>query len=170
VIALMRAVLDATADANRRVWACDSFQGLPEPDVENYPADAASSIEGLLDGFISHQIAVSLDQVRSNIDRYQLLDDRIEFLEGWFKDTLPTAPIDQIALLRLDGDLYESTMDALTALEPKVSDGGYIIVDDYLSWDPCRQAVEDYREAHGIVAAIHQIDWTGVWWQKGASA
>jgi O-methyltransferase len=104
--------------------------------------------------------------VRKNFERYDLLDDRVCFLEGWFRDTLPDAPIDRIALLRLDGDLYESTMDALVNLEPKVSPGGFVVVDDYNGLDACRAAVEDYRAKASITAEIHEIDWTGVWWRK----
>jgi O-methyltransferase len=69
-------------------------------------------------------------------------------------------------VLRLDGDMYESTIDALTHLEPLVSPGGYVIVDDYNGIDACRQAVTDHRAAHGITADIHEVDWTAVWWRK----
>jgi O-methyltransferase len=69
-------------------------------------------------------------------------------------------------VLRLDGDLYQSTMDALEAMEPKVAAGGYVIVDDYGGWMPCRRAVDDYRASRGITATMHEVDWTGVWWQK----
>jgi O-methyltransferase len=70
-------------------------------------------------------------------------------------------------VLRLDGDLYESTMDALTALYPKLSPGGYAIVDDYGAIPACRQAVHDYRDAHGITEPIQEVDWTGAYWQRG---
>ena len=105
-------------------------------------------------------------QVEANIARYNLLDDQVRFLEGWFRDTLPDAPIERIAVLRLDGDLYESTMDALVALEPRVSPGGFVLVDDYNSWEPCARAVDDYRADRGITAPVHAVDWTGVWWRK----
>ncbi len=139
VVILMRALLDALGDDHRRVWACDSFEGLPTPDPDQYPADA----KHLVDEAVQTHTAVSLAQVQANIDRYKLLDDRIEFLPGWFRDTLPGAPIESIAVLRLDGDLYESTMDGLVHLEPKVSPGGFVIVDDYNSWEACRQAVTE---------------------------
>ncbi|RPH80243.1 MAG: hypothetical protein EHM80_05790, partial [Nitrospiraceae bacterium] len=86
---------------------------------------------------------------------------------GWFRDTLPTAPISQLAVLRLDGDLYESTMDALNALYPKVSPGGFVVVDDY-GLPTCRAAIDDFRRARGIIDPIHRIDWTGVFWQRSA--
>lgn len=89
------------------------------------------------------------------------------FLKGWFRDTLPTAPIEKLAILRLDGDLYESTTDALGALYDKVSVGGFVIVDDYGVFPNCRAAVADFRGAHGIDDRICDIDGSGVFWQRG---
>jgi O-methyltransferase len=66
------------------------------------------------------------------LDRYGLLDDRVRFLVGLFEKTFPAAPIETLALLRLDGDMYGSTSVALDALYyPKLAPGGYVIVDDY---------------------------------------
>jgi hypothetical protein len=156
----MRAILKAYGDQNRRVWVVDSFAGLPPPNPEKYPADK---------GFdLSHVtvLAVSLENVQSNFAKYGLLDSQVVFLKGLFSQTLPTAPIESIAVLRLDGDLYESTMDALENLYPKVSIGGYIIIDDYGAIVPCKQAVHDFRNAHNITDPLVSIDWTGVFWQK----
>ena len=158
---LMRALLAVYGVTDRRVWVADSFQGLPAPNVDKYPADRDVALQTI------EELRVSLDQVRSHFDRYGLLDDQVRFLPGWFRDTLPTAPIDKLALIRLDGDMYESTTDALSALYPKLSLGGYVIVDDYGAVLACRQAVHDYRAAHGIVEPIVPIDFTGVYWQKG---
>ena len=94
---------------------------------------------------LSHTIAVSLDEVKANFSRYGMLDQPVHFLKGWFKDTLPTAPIERLAILRLDGDMYSSTFDALKHLYPKLSRGGFVIVDDY-HIDACRKAVTDFRE------------------------
>ena len=158
----MRAVLRAYGITDRRVWVADSFRGLPPPDVERYPVD-----EGLdLDTY--DELAVSLDEVKRNFERYGLLDDRVEFLEGWFRDTLPAAPIEQLAVMRLDGDLYESTMDALSSLYVKLSPGGYVIIDDYQSIEACRAAVDDYRRAHSIDEELHTVDWTAVYWRRAA--
>jgi hypothetical protein len=156
----MRAILAAYGDASRQVWVADSFQGLPKPDTAKYPADAGWDLSHFT------QLAVSLEQVQANFARYDLLDDRVRFLKGWFKDTLPSAPMARLAVMRLDGDLYESTMDGLTALYPKLSPGGYAIIDDYGAIPACRQAVHDYRDAHGIVEPIQQVDWTGAFWQR----
>jgi O-methyltransferase len=158
-VIFMRAVLAAYGDLDRRVWVADSFQGLPPPDPETYPVDRG------MDWSAIGYLAVSLDDVKKNFERYGLLDDRVCFLPGWFRDTLPRAPIEQLSILRLDGDLYESTMVALRALYPKLSPGGYVIVDDY-AIDNCRRAVEDFREAEGIRTPIQKIDWTGVFWQR----
>lgn len=158
----LRAILTALGDEERRVWACDSFEGLPVADAERYPIDVPLRLH-------EHaQLAVGLDAVQAAFDRYGLLDDRVRFVQGWFRDTLPgvAEEIGPIALLRLDGDLYESTIDALTNLEPLVSPGGFVLVDDYGGIDACRQAVHDYRDANGITAAINPVDWTAVWWRK----
>ena len=160
VTILMRGVLAALGDETRNVWVADSFEGLPVPDPERYPADAGLDWSGV------GVLKVDADAVRANFDRYGLLDDRVRFLEGWFCDTLPDAPIDQLAVLRLDGDLYQSTMDALVSLEPKVSSGGFVVVDDYGGWQSCRAAVDDYRAERGITDPIQTVDWTGVYWRK----
>lgn len=160
VTILMRGMLEAWGDHDRRVWVADSFRGLPAPDGEAYPQDVGHDLSGVA------ALAVSADQVRANFARYGLLDDRVCLLEGWFRDTLPAAPIDELAILRLDGDLYESTMDALVALYPKLSTGGYVIVDDYGAWEPCRQACDDFRARHGITDEIVTVDWTGVHWRR----
>jgi DNA modification methylase len=77
-----------------------------------------------------------------------------------------SAPIEELSVIRLDGDWYESTMDGLVNLYPKLSVGGYLIVDDYGCVPACRQAVHDYRDSHGITEEIRSIDWTGIFWQR----
>jgi O-methyltransferase len=156
----MRAVLAARSIRDRKVWLADSFRGLPPPDAKKYPAD-----EGL-DLSIFPELAVGLETVKANFARYGLLDDQVEFLVGWFRDTLPTAPIERVAVLRLDGDLYESTWDALSALYPKVSVGGYVIVDDFGAIKACKEAIHDFRAAEGITEDLELIDWTGAFWRR----
>ncbi len=158
----MRAALKAYGDQDRTVWVADSFEGLPRPD-ESYPADVTSKHD-----FYQYNdvLAVSLEQVKSNFAKYGLLDSRVRFLKGWFRDTLPHAPIEGLAILRLDGDMYSSTIDALEHLFPKVSKGGFVIVDDYVSIRECKQAVTDYRSKHGIVDTIINIDQDGAFWRK----
>ena len=131
---------------------------------EKYPEDEGRNLH------LHEDLSVSLEQVRSNFARYDLLDGKVRFIKGFFSDTLPTASIEKLSVLRLDGDLYESTMDALNALYPKVSDGGYVIIDDYGVLPPCAKAVHDYMDEHGITAPLHTIDWTGRYFRKGDSA
>ena len=140
-VILMRGILAAYGIKDRRVWVADSFQGLPPPDGSAFAQDLTGDLSGY------GELAVSLEQVRSNFSRYDLLDDQVEFLEGWFKDTLPDAPIEALSVLRLDGDYYESTIQTLEALYERVSVGGFVIVDDYLHLEACRQAVNDFRTA-----------------------
>jgi len=160
----MRAVLKAYGVEDRLVWVADSFEGLPEGDAAKYSQDE-DDVHHKYNVFLS----VSLEEVQDNFRRYNLLDEQVRFLKGWFKDTLPTAPIKSLAILRLDGDMYESTTDALTNLYAKVSAGGYVIIDDY-HLEGCRQAVHDYRSAHGIAEEIKDIDGMGVYWQKVKAA
>jgi hypothetical protein len=69
-------------------------------------------------------------------------------------------------LIRLDGDMYESTYIALECLYPKLSIGGYVIIDDFGAIEQCRKATTDYRTRMGIEEPLRQADWTAVWWQK----
>lgn len=159
---LMRGMLKAYGETKRTVWVADSFAGLPPPDAKSYPADA---------GDLHHTVdvlAVSLDQVRANFSAYGLLDDQVQFLKGWFKDTLPAAPIDKLAILRLDGDMYESTMDGLRNLYHKLSPGGFAIVDDYHVVAACKAAVHDFisTELSEEKVVIQEIDGTGVFWRR----
>ena len=156
----MRGILAARGVTDRCVWVADSFAGLPPPNAEKYPADSRDKLHSC------PELAVPLETVKATFERYGLLDDKVRFLEGWFKDTLPSAPIEQLAVARLDGDMYESTIDALTNLYPKLSPGGYLIVDDYGAVRACRKAVSDYRAQHGIADPIKTIDSSGVFWQR----
>lgn len=154
----MRAVLRAHAVADRTVWVADSFNGLPTPDPERFPLDKMWQSS-------SGKLVVTQETVRANFERYGLLDDQVRFLQGWFKDTLPTAPIGRLAVMRLDGDLYESTMDVLDALYDRLSPGGFIIIDDY-NLESCKQAVHDFRGRHDITETIHDIDGMGAFWRR----
>jgi O-methyltransferase len=159
----MRGVLAALEDEQRLVWLADSFQGLPKSRPEEYPADAGSD-----EHFVFDYLAVSEREVRQAFERYGLLDDRVRFLPGWFSDSLPPLRgTRRWSLLRLDGDMYESTIVALESLYPDLSPGGFVVIDDYGAIPQCRQAVEDFRRANGISDPIEEIDWTGVSWRRG---
>jgi O-methyltransferase len=156
-----KAVIAANGVTDRSVWLADSFAGLPAPNVEEYPADAGWDFSGY------EILSASLDRVRNAFEWHGLLDERVHFLRGWFKDTLKDAPVESLAVLRLDGDLYESTMDVLEPLYPKVSSGGFVIVDDYGIIDACQRAVDDYRAEHEIQDSMFKIDDGGGWfWRK----
>ena len=157
---MMRGVLKAYGVADRKVWVADSFAGLPTPNKTKYSADKRD------EHYKYDALAVSQEQVAANFRRYNLLDDQVCFLKGWFKDTLPKAKIERLAVLRLDGDMYESTIDALVALYPKVSPGGFVIVDDYVMIEACRRAVHDYLTKHNETPLIQEIDEAGVFWRK----
>lgn len=155
----MRAILAARGVTDRRVFVADSFQGLPKPNPAKYPADRDDV------HYAQPSLAVAQSEVERNFRKYGLLDDQVVFLIGFFADTLPSAPVEDIAVLRLDGDMYGSTMEALEALYPKLSIGGFCIVDDY-ALEGCRLAVDEYRQRNGIDHEILRIDWTGVYWRK----
>lgn len=158
-VILMRAALRAYGITDRIVWAADSFSGFPSPG----PADTDE--DSLHDESV---LAVSVEEVRRNFARYGLLDDRVRFLVGWFEETLPSAPIDHLAVLRLDSDRYDSTMDCLVALYPKLSPGGFVVIDDYGAHPGCKRATDDFRRSWGIDDRLLEIDWSGVYWRREA--
>lgn len=157
----MRSILKAYNDTQRKVFVADSFEGLPAPNPALYPADTNWNLH------LYKELAISLEEVISNFKRYDLLDSQVIFIKGFFKDSLPIAPIEQLAILRLDGDLYESTMDALNNLYHKLSIGGYVIVDDY-HIPCCAQAIHDFRRINNITDEIQLIQETlpGCYWKK----
>jgi hypothetical protein len=157
---LMRGVLKAYGDTQRRVWVADSFCGVPHPEQT-----AEDRIAHFLSEPLSY-LAVPRSDVERNFSKYGLLDDQVVFLEGLFADTLPTAPIEALAVARLDGDLYESTMDCLVHLYPKLSVGGYLIIDDYGLPLGCRRAVDEYRARSGIEEPLTWVNQQTVFWQR----
>ncbi|HEX8173432.1 MAG TPA: PqqD family peptide modification chaperone [Thermoanaerobaculia bacterium] len=157
----LRALQVAYGQEQRKTWVADSFCGLPLPTEEidvKYEMDLSEPLYPWL--------AISRRAVEDNFRTYDLLSDNVRFLEGWFSDTLPSAPIGELAILRIDGDLYESTRDVLTALYDRLSPGGFVIIDDYGAFAACRAAVDEFREQRGITATARWIDWTSIYWQK----
>ena len=163
----MRAVLKSYAIKDRLVWVADSFEGLPYPDPEKFPKEAAAR-QGKVMTQLFENLEAGLEEVRRNFASFGLLDQQVRFLKGWFKDTLPQAPIQKLALMRLDGDFYESTMDALVNLYDKLSVGGIVIVDDYGEdiWTECRRAVDEFRASRGIRDPLVAVDQSCSWWKK----
>jgi O-methyltransferase len=156
-----RSVFDAHGASDRNVWVADSFEGMPKITSAKDKVDADYSGERAL--------AVSLDQVKENFRKFDLLKDNVKFVKGWFSETLKVAPIGTIAVLRLDGDHYSSTMDALEALYEKVSPGGYIIIDDYNAFVGCKNAVHEFRERRDIDDPIVPIDNLAVFWRRAVT-
>ena len=163
----MRAALKAYGVTDRAVWVADSFEGLPEPDAEKFPLEAKAHQGPVMTKTYKH-LAASLEEVQRNFRAYGMLDGQVRFLKGWFKDTLPNAPIEALAILRLDGDFYESTRDGLVNLYDKLSIGGYAIIDDYgeTSWTYCRKAVDGFRRERGIEEPLVRVDSKCHFWRK----
>lgn len=155
---LMRAILGSRGDRTRTVWLADSFAGLPAPTAPQDTYDLSADVRP--------ELAVPLETVKGNFELFGLLDERVRFLPGWFSDTLPTAPISQIAVLRLDGDMYSSTVESLESLYDRVSPGGFVIIDDYGVVTGCRTAVDEFREMRGVAAPLIEVDHTCVFWRK----
>ena len=151
----MKAILDLYSD-KRKVFVADSFNGFPEPKF-NWDKGAE-----FLD---APELKVSRKEVEENFRKYNLLDDCVEFVEGFFGDTLPKLN-NQFSLIRADGDLFESTIDILSNLYPKLAVGGYIIIDDYYSMKCCSEAVNQYRTMFGITEQLRTIDPIAVYWRK----
>lgn len=157
---LIRATLAAHGVTDRRVFVADSFEGLPRPDAVRYPADKRNKLHAF------KELAISEADVRRNFAAYGLLDEQVVFLKGLFKDTLPELTNERFALIRLDGDMYESTMDALAHLYDRLNPGGYVVVDDYGALAGCRRAVHDFLDGRGLAPRIEPIDDSAVWWRK----
>jgi len=163
----MRGLLKAYGDENRTVWVSDSFEGLPEPDKTRFPKEAAFHHGGIMQRVYRRMVA-ALPQVCANFEAYGLLDAQVQFLKGWFFFFNQTAPIEKLAVMRIDGDYYESTMDALTSLYDRLSRGGFVIVDDYGedAWTSCRLAVDEFREKRGIRDPLFAVDSKCYWWRR----
>lgn len=136
----------------RKIYVYDSFEGLPIPDGEKYPMDAGD------DHYKIPELSVSLETVTSN---FKLIDEDISnivFVKGWFRDTLKDNTIDKISLLRLDGDMYESTVDPINYLYPKINTGGFCIVDDYNPKFGAHHVVNEYRMEYNISDELFIFD------------
>lgn len=156
----MQGILKAYGEhTNRQVWVCDSFEGCPEPSPEQYPADREDPHHTF------KFLAVSQDEVEANFHRYGLMDRNVRFVKGFFKDTLPHQDMRQIALLRADGDMYESQTQILEALYPLMAPGGVVIIDDYYNIAGSHKAVDDYRARRRVKGDLNRVDWCAAWWR-----
>ncbi|MDQ2676739.1 MAG: TylF/MycF family methyltransferase [Actinomycetota bacterium] len=156
---LARATLDTLGQSDRTVWVADSFQGLPPPDREAFPEDSHLDLSQL------DYLSVPVDEVRGYFKRFGL-DHGVEYVKGFFGDTLPELRGHPWSVIRLDGDSYEAIWAGLESLYPSLARGGYVVVDDYLLIREARNAVDEFREAHGITAPLKGIDWVGARWRR----
>lgn len=170
---------------NRTIWLADSFKGLPSPTQADIVMDAkvVQEIEtqkvvregggkrmdrpGSYGGYGGVQEVKNMFAREGFLNTPTINGVMIQFLQGWFRETLPLAPIDRIAILRLDGDMYSSTMTALKALYPKVEPSGFLVIDDYGWWMQCKHAVDTYfRSEQGWMPSFMSDGITGRWMQK----
>ena len=158
---LMRAVLDTLGGPERSVWVADSFQGFPSAELPDGGYDLSADLA------CSDYLAVPLEEVQATFARFGC-ENGVEFVPGFFQDTLPRLRGRTWSIIRLDGDTYDATRVALDSLYAGLSRGGYVIVDDYLSLEQCQAAVEDFRREHAITEPIEEVDWNGVRWRKEA--
>ena len=155
---LMRATLDTLGERERTIWVADSFQGFPVDDAGEH-----------IDLSTYDFLAVPLDEVKENFARFGC-QAGVRFVPGFFEETLPPLAGGTWAIVRLDGDTYDSTMCALDSLYPGLTPGGYLVVDDYGALEECRRAVDDFRARHGIEEPLEEIDWTGARWRRESDA
>lgn len=155
-----RGVLDSY-NSYKKVIACDSFEGLPPPDPTKYPLDTGDQLHTI------KYLAASLDEVRNNFSRFYLYnEEKVKFVKGFFSESFKKSlPFQNLSILRLDGDMYSSTIETLDALYDKVSPGGYIIIDDY-ALPGCHHATNDFLAKRGIKTPLEIIDWSGRYFKK----
>lgn len=154
-----RGVLRALNQGHRKSYVCDSFKGLPPGDRDLDKRDKNWDNWRYLE--------VSSEVVAGNFNSAGLLDSQVVFAKGFFNDTMPvlSPKIEALAIMRLDGDMYESTVDVLYPLYEKLSIGGYVIMDDWNGF-PSRTACLDFFKAHGISPEIVPIDTLSIYWKK----
>lgn len=156
VAILVQALLTSLGEPHRQLWLADSFEGLPPP---SHDQDRGLALD------LNWMLPASAAEVRANFEAFGLLADNVRFLEGYFEDTMPAAPVEQLSVLRLDGDYYSSTIEVLEPMYDFVSPGGFVIVDDYGYHEGCRNAVHDFLDSRALAPEIVRIDDHGVYWR-----
>jgi len=151
---MIAAIAQVLNDNSRKYYLFDSFEGLPDATE----IDGKSAIAWQND----KQSSKYYDNCKAEMSYAETAMNKagctnFELVKGWFNETLPVFnPLQPIAILRLDGDWYESTMECLVALYPKVQAGGLILIDDYYVWDGCARAVHDYLSRNSLPDRIFQ--------------
>lgn len=151
-------------DRERHLYLYDTFEGMSPPtdaDVDFRGTSAASQLDESVRGPKGGVWAYApLDQVRAVVLATGIETSRVHFIKGKVEDTLPAQAPDQIGLLRLDTDWYESTRHELEHLYPRLVSGGVIIIDDYGHWQGARKATDEYLAGHNIPLLLNRIDYT----------
>jgi hypothetical protein len=151
----MAAAMIALGGPGRSYHFFDSFEGLP-PARAIDGADALAWQEDTLSPAYHDNCRAGLDEFLDLIRRQPADPGRVAVHKGWFHETLPSQAQCPIAVLRLDGDWYDSTIVCLDQLYPRVQKGGLIIVDDYADWDGCARAVHDFLSRTQSTARIER--------------
>lgn len=150
--ALMGLTLKQLGVSDRTLWVFDTFEGLPVPTADDPDFEYASLFAGSCVG--------SLEDVSASFQRLGILD-QARFVKGLFQETLPTAAVDQIAVLHIDGDWYDSVKTCLEHLYDRVADGGVIQIDDYGAWKGARRAVDEFFDRRSVPLRLRRLDYTG---------
>nr|WP_320191935.1 TylF/MycF/NovP-related O-methyltransferase [uncultured Desulfobacter sp.] len=166
--AMMALRSDGLGTGVRIKWFFDSYEGLPEPTIDDYKNGATGHfIRPLPKG----SCLGTLEQVSDLLFNTLGLDSgKIHLVKGWFQDTVPIyrEKVGKIAVLRLDGDWYESTKIPLENFYPQVSPGGFIIIDDYATCFGSRKATDEFRSFNHITTPLNPDGRGGVWFEKPA--
>ncbi|MBA4367323.1 MAG: hypothetical protein C0403_06750 [Desulfobacterium sp.] len=153
----------------RNLWLFDSFEGLPDPTKDDYDIAKGEGTGDHVHVLSKGSCLGTFEEVKKlMLDTMGFPADKVIFVKGWFQDTIPLYRdrIQKIALLRVDGDWYESTKCCLEGLYDKVVAGGVVIIDDYASCFGSRKAVDEFRAEHKITAPLCPDGRGGVWFEK----
>ncbi|WP_153799444.1 TylF/MycF/NovP-related O-methyltransferase [Foetidibacter luteolus] len=150
----MMAGISSVLGRKRMYYLFDSFEGLPAAKQVDGEAAIRWQNDKNSELYLNNCTA---DEIEAR-EAMQKAEVPHEVIKGWFNDTVSSfRSTNKIALLRLDGDWYESTLTCLQALYPKVVKGGLVIIDDYYSWDGCSRAVHDYFSSIGSSIKIRSL-------------
>lgn len=161
----------ATTDLKdkRFIWLFDSFEGLPEP-TNNDGTKAKNYANNRSGGKLKtiNKCQAELAIVKKLFRKLHIDWNQVVVKQGWFQKTIPQSAkeIGAIAVLRLDGDWYESTKVCLEHLYDSVSENGSIIIDDYHHWEGCRRAVDEFLASRKVNATLIPIDEEAVYFIK----
>jgi O-methyltransferase len=162
----MMALVSKELGSKRTLWLCDSYEGLPEPTEKDFRAGKTGEMIGpLSQGMLLHPTEQVSDLI---FNKCRLLKEDVKIVKGWFQDTLPAVrkDIGEIAVLRLDGDWYESTKCCLENLYDIVSPTGFVIIDDYATCYGAERAVTEFMLTRRIEVELIPDGRGGVWFRK----